>query len=78
MTITQTMTNRGRPTSVSAGATRCRSCLAVPEVGALVGAIVLFIFFAAVSPTFTQPNALRHRTLRFLDHRASWRWGCRC
>ncbi|KUM42173.1 ABC transporter permease [Arthrobacter sp. EpRS71] len=29
-----------------------------PEVGALVGAIVLFIFFAAVSPTFTQPNAL--------------------
>ncbi|MGY2747596.1 ABC transporter permease [Arthrobacter sp. UYCu723] len=28
-----------------------------PEVGALVGAIVLFIFFALVSPTFTQPNA---------------------
>jgi simple sugar transport system permease protein len=28
-----------------------------PEVGALVGAIVLFIFFAAVSQTFTQPNA---------------------
>jgi simple sugar transport system permease protein len=29
-----------------------------PEVGALVGAVVLFVFFAAVSPTFTQPNAL--------------------
>jgi simple sugar transport system permease protein len=26
-----------------------------PEVGALVGAVVLFIFFAAVSPTFLQP-----------------------
>ncbi|MET4538997.1 simple sugar transport system permease protein [Arthrobacter bambusae] len=26
-----------------------------PEVGALVGAIVLFIFFSAVSPTFLQP-----------------------
>jgi simple sugar transport system permease protein len=26
-----------------------------PEVGALVGAIVLFIFFAAVAPTFLQP-----------------------
>lgn len=29
--------------------------LARPEVGALVGAIVLFIFFAAISPTFLQP-----------------------
>ncbi|WP_442543419.1 ABC transporter permease [Arthrobacter sp. KN11-1C] len=29
-----------------------------PEVGALVGAVVLFIFFASVSGTFTQPNAL--------------------
>ncbi|MEW1823325.1 ABC transporter permease, partial [Arthrobacter sp. NPDC080031] len=29
-----------------------------PEVGALVGAVVLFIFFASVSQTFTQPNAL--------------------
>jgi simple sugar transport system permease protein len=28
-----------------------------PEVGALVGAIVLFVFFAVVAPTFTQPNA---------------------
>ncbi|MFJ5955218.1 ABC transporter permease [Paenarthrobacter sp. NPDC092416] len=28
-----------------------------PEVGALVGAVVLFIFFASVSQTFTQPNA---------------------
>ena len=32
--------------------------LARPEVGALVGAVVLFIFFASVSQTFTQPNAL--------------------
>ncbi|MGJ3189508.1 ABC transporter permease [Paenarthrobacter nitroguajacolicus] len=28
-----------------------------PEVGALVGAVVLFIFFASVSQTFIQPNA---------------------
>ena len=28
-----------------------------PEVGALVGAIVLFVFFASVSSTFIQPNA---------------------
>ncbi|HKU10769.1 MAG TPA: ABC transporter permease [Sinomonas sp.] len=28
-----------------------------PEVGALVGAVVLFIFFSAVSSTFLQPNA---------------------
>ena len=28
-----------------------------PEVGALVGAIVLFVFFASVSQTFIQPNA---------------------
>ncbi|MET3920115.1 simple sugar transport system permease protein [Arthrobacter sp. UYEF20] len=28
-----------------------------PEVGALVGAIVLFVFFAIVSQTFIQPNA---------------------
>ena len=32
--------------------------LARAEVGALVGAIALFIFFASVAPTFTQPNAL--------------------
>ncbi|MCP9000473.1 ABC transporter permease [Pseudarthrobacter sp. RMG13] len=32
--------------------------LSRPEVGALVGAIVLFVFFALVSSTFTQPNAL--------------------
>jgi simple sugar transport system permease protein len=31
--------------------------LARPEVGALVGAIVLFVFFASVSQTFIQPNA---------------------
>lgn len=29
-----------------------------PEVGALVGAVVLFVFFALVSQTFLQPNAI--------------------
>lgn len=29
-----------------------------PEAGAAAGAVVLFILFAAVSPTFTQPNSL--------------------
>ncbi|MEA5454890.1 ABC transporter permease [Sinomonas sp. JGH33] len=29
-----------------------------PEVGALVGAVVLFIFFSLVSSTFLQPNAI--------------------
>ncbi|MDJ0318276.1 MULTISPECIES: ABC transporter permease [Arthrobacter] len=35
-----------------------RKLLGRPEVGALVGAIVLFIFFSLVSETFLQPNAI--------------------
>ncbi|MFF1832420.1 ABC transporter permease [Paenarthrobacter sp. NPDC058040] len=31
--------------------------LARPEVGALVGAILLFVFFSVVAPTFLQPNS---------------------
>ncbi|MFC6355401.1 ABC transporter permease [Luethyella okanaganae] len=29
-----------------------------PEMGAVVGAIVVFVFFAIVAPTFTQPNSV--------------------
>ena len=29
-----------------------------PEIGALVGAIALFIFFAAVAPVFLQPGSI--------------------
>jgi simple sugar transport system permease protein len=29
-----------------------------PEMGAVVGAVVVFVFFAVVAPTFTQPNAI--------------------
>ncbi|KRE67731.1 ribose ABC transporter permease [Arthrobacter sp. Soil736] len=28
-----------------------------PEIGALVGAVVLFVFFAAIAPVFLQPNS---------------------
>ncbi|MGG6382258.1 MULTISPECIES: ABC transporter permease [Micrococcaceae] len=34
-----------------------QNLLGRPEVGALVGAVVLFVFFSLVSTTFTQPNA---------------------
>jgi simple sugar transport system permease protein len=29
-----------------------------PEIGALVGAVVLFVFFSAIAPVFLQPNSL--------------------
>jgi simple sugar transport system permease protein len=29
-----------------------------PEIGALVGALVLFVFFSAIAPVFLQPNSL--------------------
>ncbi|HEX2247438.1 MAG TPA: ABC transporter permease, partial [Arthrobacter sp.] len=29
-----------------------------PEIGALVGAVALFIFFAAVAPVFLQPGSI--------------------
>ncbi|MEJ1178845.1 ABC transporter permease [Arthrobacter sp. R4] len=60
MTITQTKTTTKSAVSDERVATRSafQKLLGRPEVGALVGAIVLFIFFALVSSTFTQPNAL--------------------
>ncbi len=35
-----------------------RQLLGRPEIGALVGAIVLFIFFSIVAPVFLQPNSV--------------------
>lgn len=60
MTITQTKTSSKTAASDERVAQRSpfQKLLGRPEVGALVGAIVLFIFFALVSSTFTQPNAL--------------------
>ena len=29
-----------------------------PEIGALVGALVLFVFFAVIAPVFLQPSSL--------------------
>jgi simple sugar transport system permease protein len=58
MTITQSVT---KPPALRDERVSKRSpfqkLLARPEVGALVGAIVLFVFFASVSQTFIQPNA---------------------
>ncbi|WP_461189244.1 ABC transporter permease [Arthrobacter sp. Z4-13] len=58
MTITQTKT-AAAPAADERIAKRSplQKLLGRPEVGALVGAIVLFVFFALVAPTFTQPNA---------------------
>ncbi|MGM9472609.1 ABC transporter permease [Pseudarthrobacter sp. YS3] len=60
MTITQTKTSTKAAAADERVAQRSpfQKLLGRPEVGALVGAIVLFIFFALVSSTFTQPNAL--------------------
>jgi simple sugar transport system permease protein len=62
MTITQTKTKTKTKTPAPDERVGRRSpfqkLLGRPEVGALVGAVVLFIFFALVSQTFTQPNAL--------------------
>ncbi|GAA1766898.1 ABC transporter permease [Pseudarthrobacter sulfonivorans] len=60
MTITQTKTTTTSAVADERVARRSpfQKLLGRPEVGALVGAIVLFIFFALVSSTFTQPNAL--------------------
>ncbi|MEO5320436.1 ABC transporter permease, partial [Arthrobacter sp. CC3] len=59
MTITQTKSMTKSPASDERVAKRSplHKLLGRPEVGALVGAIVLFVFFALVSSTFTQPNA---------------------
>lgn len=58
MTITQTKTASPATDERVAKRSPLQKLLGRPEVGALVGAIVLFIFFALVSSTFTQPNAL--------------------
>ncbi|MEV7136167.1 ABC transporter permease [Arthrobacter sp. NPDC093128] len=59
MTITQTksMTKSSASDERVAKRSPLHKLLGRPEVGALVGAIVLFVFFALVSTTFTQPNA---------------------
>ena len=58
MTITQTKIKAPATDERVARRSPLQKLLGRPEVGALVGAIVLFIFFALVSSTFTQPNAL--------------------
>ncbi|RAM35276.1 ABC transporter permease [Arthrobacter globiformis] len=57
MTMTQTMSKPAVTDERVGRRNPLQKLLGRPEVGALVGAIVLFIFFAAVSQTFTQPNA---------------------
>jgi simple sugar transport system permease protein len=58
MTITQTLTKPAAPDERVVKRNPLQKLLGRPEVGALVGAIVLFVFFASVSQTFIQPNAL--------------------
>jgi simple sugar transport system permease protein len=58
MTITQTKIASPAADERVAKRNPLQKLLGRPEVGALVGAIVLFVFFALVSSTFTQPNAL--------------------
>jgi len=57
MTITQTITKPAVTDERVGRRNPLQKLLGRPEVGALVGAIVLFVFFASVSQTFTQPNA---------------------
>ena len=57
MTMTQTITKPAVTDERVGRRNPLQKLLGRPEVGALVGAIVLFVFFASVSPTFTQPNA---------------------
>ena len=57
MTMTQTISKPAATDERVGRRNPLQKLLGRPEVGALVGAIVLFIFFAAVSQTFTQPNA---------------------
>ncbi|MGN7249371.1 ABC transporter permease [Arthrobacter sp. SAFR-014] len=57
MTMTQTISKPAVTDERVGRRNPLQKLLGRPEVGALVGAIVLFIFFAAVSQTFTQPNA---------------------
>ena len=57
MTMTETVSKPAATDERVGRRNPLQKLLGRPEVGALVGAIVLFIFFAAVSQTFTQPNA---------------------
>jgi simple sugar transport system permease protein len=57
MIMTQTLTKPVPADERVAKRNPLQKLLARPEVGALVGAIVLFVFFASVSQTFIQPNA---------------------
>ena len=58
MTMTQTLKKPAAPDERVVKRNPLQKLLGRPEVGALVGAIVLFVFFASVSQTFIQPNAL--------------------
>jgi simple sugar transport system permease protein len=44
--------------SASAPGSTLQKLLVRPEIGALVGAVVLFIFFSAIAPVFLQPSSL--------------------
>ena len=57
--MTQTLTKSSLPVTDERIGKRSplQKLLGRPEVGALVGAIVLFVFFAVVSPTFLQPSS---------------------
>ncbi|MFE4198038.1 ABC transporter permease [Paenarthrobacter sp. NPDC056912] len=57
MTLTPTATKPGVADERVGKRNPLQKLLGRPEVGALVGAVVLFIFFASVSQTFIQPNA---------------------
>ncbi|WP_456503814.1 ABC transporter permease [Arthrobacter sp. UYCu723] len=57
MTMTQTLTKPLAGDERVGTRNPLQKLLGRPEVGALVGAIVLFVFFAIVSQTFIQPNA---------------------
>jgi simple sugar transport system permease protein len=56
--MTQTLKKPAAPDERVVKRNPLQKLLGRPEVGALVGAIVLFVFFASVSQTFIQPNAL--------------------
>ncbi|WP_314191107.1 ABC transporter permease [uncultured Arthrobacter sp.] len=57
MTMTPTITKPALTDERVGRRNPLQKLLGRPEVGALVGAIVLFVFFASVSQTFIQPNA---------------------
>ena len=54
---------------------RCASCSGRPELGAVVGAAAVFLFFSFVADAFLQRVQPRHRPVRGLDHRHHGRAG---